>query len=53
MTSASAPAAPDRLGGLFQIGAVPRDQDQCREVAREADGGGLADALAGPGDDGN
>jgi hypothetical protein len=44
---------PHRHGGLFQIGAVSGDQNQRGEVAREADGGRLADALAGAGDDGN
>ena len=42
-----------RLGGLFQIGAVSRDKDQGRKIARKPDGRGLTDALAGPGDDGN
>ena len=40
-----------RLRRLFQIGAVARDEHERGEIAREADGRGLADALAGAGDD--
>ena len=53
MTSASAPAARHRLRGRFQIGAVPRNQDQRGKVTRKADGGGPADALAGSRDNGD
>ena len=42
-----------RLRRLIQIGPVPRDEDERREVAREADGRRPADALARAGDDGD
>ena len=42
-----------RLGRLLQIGAVARDEHERREIAREADGGSLADALARARDDGD
>ena len=42
-----------RLGRLFEMAAVARDEDQRRKVARETDGGRPTDALAGAGDDGD
>jgi hypothetical protein len=44
---------PHRLGRLLQIDTVPRDQDQCREIASETDSRRSTDTLAGPRDDGN
>jgi len=40
-----------RRGGLFQMRAIPRHQDQRGEIARKADGRGPANALAGSRDD--
>ena len=53
MTSGFGAGGLHRLGRLLQIGAVARDQDERGEIARKADGGRLADALAGAGDDGD
>ena len=44
---------PHRFGRLLQVGTVPRDQDQRREIAGETDRRRLTDTLAGPRDDGN
>jgi hypothetical protein len=42
-----------RFGGLLEVGTVAGNQDQGGKVPCEADGGRLADALAGSGDDSN
>jgi hypothetical protein len=38
--------------GLVKLGPIARNQGDCSEVAREADGGSEADTLTGPGNDG-